>query len=299
MSQACRVQVRFRQPPVELRRYFTTFYHVSLDAPDGLCIEDSLHPEWANLRFYAGDTPVARSPCGDLVRGSSFPATGPSSRAVDFSVGRSRMWGVGLLPLGWARFIGVPAAELADRVVDGHAHPAFSSFSPLARTLFASEPDEDLELARISEHFMARARRPLPDEDRILAIHTALIDPDVTNVVDLAERSGLGQRTLERLCARSFGFAPKLLLRRQRFMRSLAQYMLDPSLKWIGAIDGSYHDQAQFVREFRQFMGMTPRQYAAGDHPIIQAVMEERARVAGSAVQALDGPGGGVGESAV
>jgi AraC-like DNA-binding protein len=57
--------------------------------------------------------------------------------------------------------------------------------------------------------------------------------------------------------------------------------MLDPSLKWIGALDGHYHDQAQFVREFREFMGMTPRQYGGLDHPIIEGIMNERARLAG------------------
>ena len=97
---------------------------------------------------------------------------------------------------------------------------------------------------------------------------------------------------LERISRRAFGFTPKVLLRRQRFVRSLARFMLDPSLKWIGAIDCHYHDQAQFVRDFRQFMGMTPRQYAALPKPIVNAVMQARERFAGSAAQALDGPGG-------
>jgi len=77
-------------------------------------------------------------------------------------------------------------------------------------------------------------------------------------------------------------------------MRSLAQYMLDPSLKWIGALDGHYHDQAQFVRDFREFMGMSPREYSGRDKPVIGAIMRERARIAGQAVQALDSPDGGV-----
>ena len=80
-----------------------------------------------------------------------------------------------------------------------------------------------------------------------------------TTVAELVRRSGASQRTVERLCRRAFGFTPKLLLRRQRFMRSLADFVLDPTLKWIDAIDSQYHDQAQFVRDFRQFMGMTPR----------------------------------------
>jgi hypothetical protein len=76
-------------------------------------------------------------------------------------------------------------------------------------------------------------------------------------------------------------------------MRSLAQFMSDPSMKWSGAIDSSYYDQAQFVRDCKDFLGMTPRQYAALEKPVLSAVMRERARMGGAAVQTLDRPTGG------
>lgn len=292
MSQPCTVKVRFHSPPPELRRYFTTFYLVEVDLPEGGTVTDLLLPEWANLRFHCGGHPHAVTRDGHRMDPTTFPVTGPSSGAVHFTVGATRQWGVGLLPLGWAKFVRTPAGELADIAVDGHTHPAFASFRPLAASLFGPEPDADAELARIAAHFLDRADDPVDDEARISAIHAALIDPDVATVADMVARVDVSQRTVERVCHRAFGFSPKLLLRRQRFMRSLAQFVLDPSLKWIGALDGHYHDQAQFVRDFRQFMGMTPRQYAALPRPIIGAVMIERARFAGSAVQTLDTPAG-------
>lgn len=293
MSPECEVRVRFCQPPAEFQRYFTTFYLVEFAVPFGVRVTDHLHPEWTNLRFFAGDYPDAEARNGTRLSGTPFCVTGPSSHAVRFTVGPTRMWGVGLLPLGWARFVAAPAASLADAVVDGNTHPAFASFVPLATTLFGPKPDVEAELGRIADHFRARAARPCPDESRIVAIHNVLVDPEVATVAELVARSGVSQRTVERICARAFGFPPKLLLRRQRFMRSLTDYMLDPSLKWIGALDGHYHDQAQFVRDFQQFMGMSPRQYGALEKPILSAVMQERARFAGRAVQALDGAAGG------
>ncbi|MEO5587465.1 MAG: helix-turn-helix domain-containing protein [Novosphingobium sp.] len=292
MSRHCQVKVNFHLPPPELQSYFTTFYLVDIDLPDGTEVVDRLHPEWGNLRFYSGKTLIVDRHDGSRLTGSSFAATGPSSKAVRFEVGRSRVWGIGLLPLGWAKFLCVPAATLADAVLDGHSHPDFACFAPLAATLFAGQPDERAELARITEYFLGRLGEPVPDEQRINAIHAALLDPEVASVAQIVAQAGIGQRTVERICDRAFGFPPKLLLRRQRFMRSLAQYMLDPSLKWIGAIDGHYHDQAQFVRDFRRFMGMTPREYGALDKPILSAVMHERARIAGQAVQALHCPNG-------
>lgn len=292
MSQSGEVKVRFFPPPADMCRFFTTFYLVEIDAPDGVRVTDHLHPEWANLRFHSGDLPDAETADGSVLSGTPFPATGPSSKAVRFTVGATRLWGVGLLPLGWAKYAAAPAASVANAAVDGFAHPAFSGFSPLAETVFGPEPDCEAELARIVAYFASRAGNKIDDEERIVAIHDALIDPDVHSVTELVERAGFSQRTMERVCQRAFGFSPKLLLRRQRFMRSLAQFMLDPSLKWIGAIDSHYHDQAQFVRDFREFMGMTPRQYAALDKPILNGVMHDRARFAGTAVQTLDGPSG-------
>ena len=97
-------------------------------------------------------------------------------------------------------------------------------------------------------------------------------------------------RTLERVCHRYFGFTPKRLMRRQRFMRSLTSYMLHRGTRWTEAMDEEYHDQAQFTREFTEFMTMTPSAYAALDHPILASFMEARARIWGSAAQTLDPP---------
>lgn len=292
MTRGSAVRARFFAPPAALACYFTSFYLAEIDLAPGERVVDYLHPEWANLRFASGAPLAAQNPAGHSIADCHFAVTGPSGQAVRFEVGTCRIWGVGLLPLGWDKFIGVAAADMADALLDGGQHPVFASFLPLAQNLFGPQTDVDGELARIGQFFLSRLGHGRADDIRVQAIHAALVDPAVSTVADLAQRSGISARTVERICLQSFGFPPKLLLRRQRFMRSLAQFILDPTLKWIGALDGHYHDQAQFVREFRQFMGMTPREYAKIPHPIIEAIMRERARIAGAAVQALDGPQG-------
>ena len=290
MSQECQVNVRFHQPPEALRRYFTTFYSTDLEIPAGQRVVDYLHPEWAGLRFVTGEVPDAEIAGQVPLPPTEFIAHGPTSTTIRFTAGASRMWGVGLLPLGWAKFVGTPANKLADVLVDGHDHSAFAEYAPLADSLFDVQPDPAAELARIGAFFAARIDRKVSDEDRIITCHAALVDPEVSTVAEMAEAVALPAYTLERICRRHFGFPPQLLLRRQRFMRSLAQFMLDPSLKWIGALDDHYHDQAQFVRDFHRFMGMSPREYANAPHPIIGAVMRARFESAGAAVQALHVP---------
>lgn len=290
MNGQCTVKVRFHQPPAAMRPYFTTFYITEIDAGAEGRVTDHLHPEWANLRIVSGVLPVSEllkePPVGHL----AGIVTGPTSTALRFTAGTSRIWGIGLLPLGWAKFVGASAHTFADRLCDPAGEPSLSPLCPLVDSLFGPVADEAAELARITRHFESLAAREVPDEARIRATHHALVDPEVATVAVMAEHAGLPTHTLERVCRRHFGFPPSLLLRRQRFMRSLSQYMLDPSLMWIGAIDSHYHDQAQFVREFHRFMGMSPRAYAALPHPVLAGVMRARMAAAGAPVQALHDP---------
>lgn len=292
MSPDISVSVRFYPPPADLKRFFTTFYIAEFEVPDGHFIEDALQPEWANLRLFRGTGPDAWIEGGDHLAGAHFVGTGPSTRCVNFRMSTASMWGVGLLPLGWAQFVRLAADTNSNILVDGMIHPTFARFRPLARSLIEDPAPEPVELERIIAFFRANLGEPLTDQTRILAIHDALVDPLVSTVAELVDRIGASQRTVERICHRTFGFSPKLLMRRQRFMRSLAQFMLDPSLKWIGAIDSQYHDQAQFVREFHEFMGMSPREYASRPHPVLEKFIHERARVFGAPVQTMDPPRG-------
>jgi len=286
------VRVRFFMPSPALAPYVTTYYLTEVDIAPNERIEDWLHPEWANLRFGHNESWEAAIGTEPLRPMPHFIATGPTSQAARFRTGPMRSWGIGLLPLGWARLIGGDAAPLADRSVDGATTPAYAHFAPLLDTIFAGQPDPAAEAQRIDAFMLAQLaqRPPAEDEARIKAAHAALVDLETGTVSELADRIGLSPRSLERLSLRAFGFSPKLLLRRQRFLRSLAQFMLDPSLSWIKTLDCQYVDQAHFVRDFKRFMTMSPSTYAALEHPVLGAAAKARAAAAGAAVQVLHRP---------
>lgn len=290
------VKVRFALPKAELRPFITTYYCTEVVSQPNEWLEDYLHPEWANFRFLShapthgaiGNQPLVRSP--------DFAVAGPTSQATRFRMSAGRAWGIGLLPLGWASFVPENAGDYADRYVDGRLDPAFAPFVPLADALAdalaISGGDFAKELAIIENHMARLFTTRLPADPAILALHDALVDPELSTVTDLTGRLGMNVRSLERLSSRAFGFGPKLLLRRQRFLRSLARFMLDPSLKWLRAIDYHYHDQSHFVRDFRRFMGMSPSAYAKLEKPLLVAAARARMEAAGAAVQGLHDPGG-------
>jgi methylphosphotriester-DNA--protein-cysteine methyltransferase len=201
-----------------------------------------------------------------------------------------RSWGIGLLPLGWTAFFDVAASEYTDRVVDGMNDQVFAAFQPLAEKLANSGGEFAEELALIEAHMEQICLRETHDMRAIHRVNSALVDPRIGTVTDLADEVAMNVRSLERLSKRAFGFPPKLLLRRQRFLRSLSQFMLDPSLKWLNTLDQHYHDQAHFVRDFKRFMGMNPSAYAKLDKPILMAAAQARMAIAGQAVQGLHDP---------
>ncbi|WP_086618738.1 helix-turn-helix domain-containing protein [Erythrobacter tepidarius] len=285
------VNLRFALPSEPLRPFVTTYYYIEAAcSPHEPWLEDYLHPEWANLRFLSRTEAHSVIGTGEPLPCPAFAVTGPTSRAARFRLRSGRIWGIGLMPSGWAALFPAKAGDYADRIVDGMADPAFARLVPLALALARSDGDYAAELALIGQHMDALFAAAQPVDPAIEALTAALIDPDLISVVDLAERLGMNVRSLERLSHRAFGFPPKLLLRRQRFLRSLARFMLDPSLKWIGTLDAHYHDQSHFVRDFRRFMGMSPSAYADLDKPLLVAAARARMAVAGQAVQGLHRP---------
>ena len=112
------VAIHFYRPSPELAPYVSTYYLTEVNLGQGGKVEDWLHPEWANLRFTA--QPRLSSALGNAPL-QALPETiftGPTSQSAHFVIeGRARVWGVGLLPAGLARFVAAPASDLADRIV--------------------------------------------------------------------------------------------------------------------------------------------------------------------------------------
>jgi methylphosphotriester-DNA--protein-cysteine methyltransferase len=78
-------------------------------------------------------------------------------------------------------------------------------------------------------------------------------------VEDLAERLGVGARTLERLFDERVGLGPKLLARVVRLQRMVATLDGPASASWSAlAADLCFADQAHLVREVGELAGATP-----------------------------------------
>lgn len=280
---------RFILPAPALRPYFSSYYFFEVDAQNGHALDDFLHPEWASARYILGGEAHASLVGEELFRVPFASMTGPTSRAMHIVCRKARLAGIGILPLGWHKFTSADASLFANRNCELAATPAFDVFAQIGSDI--AELDDPSAIAAVMDrHLLAVLQQPTEREADIAHVHAALADPEIADVAKLSKSTGLGIQALERLCRREFGFTPKKLLRRQRFLRSLAPRLLDPSLKWSKVLDGSYHDQAHFSRDFKEFMGVPPRVYLAMPRPISKAAVRARLEALGQPLQLLQGP---------
>lgn len=283
------VTIAFRAPRPELAPYISSYYQFEVQG-DGE-VEDYLHPEWGNIRVALDNPWIIGRDSDGAYQYSGAPSIlhGPTSRPT-FVRGSGSSFGVGILPLGWNRLFKADASSFADRIV-----PLASMLNDTPGAAFIegmhAAPDLDGRKAvadrflweRISASRADRASRLVPG---LLAL---LADPENSTVEHLTAPLGITQVQLARLSKRMLGFTPKLLLRRQRFLRMLGIMHGRPYAEWRDFIDPQYSDQSHLVRDFQYFVGMSPRAYFNMPRPILAAAAAARAAMFGQPLQGLHG----------
>lgn len=285
-----RVSVEFRVPSAALAPYFSTFYEMVISGDELLL--DCLPPEWANIQtgidqaWEMGadlEMGLVRTPSQTVLRGPT--------RKPTWVRGTGRVFGFGILPTGWSRLWQHPCHPYADRFVCLSDLVGAKDCAAFQRDLHEAG-DFDARIAIAEAWLSARvaATRPHPAQALIDRLYAKLNDPDAPPLEEIADRLGLSPTQFARLCKHRFGYPPKLLLRRQRFMRMLGELHSRPYSEWRDFIDPHYVDQSHMLRDFRDFLGMSPTAYFALPRPILQATTRARAAAAGRPYQILHEP---------
>ncbi|TXH19170.1 MAG: AraC family transcriptional regulator [Gammaproteobacteria bacterium] len=280
-------QVRFYPPAPGLRDLVTAYYFV--DVPPGRQL-DHLHPEWANIRFVVEG--VWKWRMREEAPWFSTPAGlwGPTDRTGTILTEGGLVVGFGLTPLGWSRLIGVSAEPHANGAID-----LGELWGPAAAEMLQSlleSTDDAARVAVLDARLGPRAQAAAIVDPAVGRAAGALLTGDIRSIGAFARQVGVSTRTLDRLCRRVFGFAPKRLLRRQRFLRTLERIGGRAGLPLGAVLDEGYADQAHFTREFRAFMGMTPSAYYDLPRNVLRRAAESRLAVIGQPLQGLHGAPG-------
>ncbi|MEG3143432.1 helix-turn-helix domain-containing protein [Sphingomonas sp. RT2P30] len=280
--------LRYERPVAALRRHLTS-YAVFDSAPGQWpgTVEWML-PAWAQIWIVMADGPVrVKLGAKDF---APLPATvlyGVTSRAMPVTAQGGVTIGIDVSPLGWARLFRVPAERLRDQVTSLGAVMKPAVAARLASALAAS--DRAREVKEVLDGFFTRQMaQPHRDEAMIAEIMALIADHDISDLTAAAEARGIDQRSVRRLSKRYFGFPPKTLMMRTRFLRALVPLLEHGNAADHALIPPGYYDRSHFLRDARRYLGMTPRQFIARPSPYRDAAMRARKLVIGAPIAALD-----------
>jgi AraC-like DNA-binding protein len=174
--------------------------------------------------------------------------------------GQGSVVGIKMRPGGFRPFVDFPIRALTDG--SRSLRECFAQAVDVEREVMAESRDD----ARISlvEAFF-RSRLPPHDPNVDLVAHVVTLaesSRDIATVEDLARRSRVSLRRMQRLFREYVGVSPKWVLRRFR-IHEAAQRAEGGEVRWSQlASELGYTDQSHFIRDWRAQVGMTPKEYA-------------------------------------
>ena len=252
-----RVTLRRYPPPPELEGLVDRFWAVTWDLPDGVRHRQQLltHP-CANISV---GTPDARDDRPDDV---DARAHGVWRDLADREVAGSG-WTVAAMTTcgGLGAFLDGPATALTGHDVD---LTTLGWPSGLAGTVTAAGGEAArIEVLAATLVAALRPGRVATAREVAAVARVAETDRSVRRLDDLAQRAGVGARTLQRLFSEHAGVSPTWVVRRYRLLDAAESVRSGERVAWADlAVDLGYADQAHLVREFKGALGRTPQAYA-------------------------------------
>lgn len=276
-----RYTVDFASGCDELLPYLGGYHGFGTRIVPGTFHEEIVLPSWTNVQVQSEgpDWPVrvGGDPYSIAPRAAVF---GPTSCSFSCQVIDGHIIGVYLMPRGWARLVRKDASKFADRF-----EPMRAIFGDDADAIHQgvldAQGDFQGQVAAFERVLLKRLRESAPEPPEVAVIEAMLLDPDIRTVEQAMNGVGMEDWRFARFVRRNFGFTPKMLMRRARFIRSLMAIRDNPGASWASLLDEAYVDQSHFIRDCRDFLDMTPGQFAARYQPVANASYNERTRILG------------------
>lgn len=282
--------LRFERPDPRLAALVTDYHVLDSIESDPAGTVDWMLPSWAAIRIFLGDRPIAVTLGSRTYKPLPVASLyGVTSRAMRVATQGGVTVGINITPLGWARLFTKRADLLRDRITPLDALMPPDRVADLVARLRAS--DRGSEVTAILDAFMLGLTEvPNADEPLIARIMELVLDDGLNNLTEAKQLRDVTENQLRRVTNRYFGFAPKTLMLRSRFLRSFVRMMATREKADYSQVAAVYHDRSHFLRDAHRFLGMTPRAFMAMDTPYLDAVMRARRAVFGQPVASLDPP---------
>lgn len=185
--------------------------------------------------------------------------------------GKSRYLIINLQPWAGRALFNIPASEFTDRNIDTCL---IEGNTNLRERLMECTSDKNL-IATAEGYLMEKLFGSLPDK-MVSALVTELLPaPNFSTVQNFLEKISISRRWLERKFMEETGLSMGMFIKKLRFQKAVWLMNTNPaySLTYIGHEVG-YYDQSHFINSFKEFAGITPKQYPDIKFPV-KNLMEE------------------------
>jgi AraC-like DNA-binding protein len=199
---------------------------------------------------------------GWSIHGEGFVAGMHDTYALTETGGSQAGVQVDLTPVGAHLLFGLPMHELSQRVVT--LEELFGRAGALLREALAETPGWAERFLVVDEFLLARldvARSPVPSVTRALGrLHES---GGTVPVGAIAAEIGCSPRHLITRFREQVGVTPKMLARILRFERVVSLVDSRTEMSWAEIAQAcGYYDQAHLIRDFNQFAGCPPGEFA-------------------------------------
>lgn len=133
------------------------------------------------------------------------------------------------------------------------------------------------ERISITESFLISRLTDENNVDQILksSVETILTANGQLSVDDLSSRVNTNRRQLERKFSSAIGLSPKQVSKIVRLQNALKMMLNGEVISLTDvAYENDYYDQAHFIKDFKEFTGLTPKEFY-GDHLKMSLVFDQ------------------------
>lgn len=191
--------------------------------------------------------------------------------------GYVRSFAVRFYPYGFANFVSLPLKDLANKETPLPELFGNAVSRELQHNIVAAE--DTASRIRIIEKFLLEKLNDQLTVDRVVksTVDQMLSTNGSSSVQSILKGDPSRRRHLERKFMKQIGISPKQLGKVIRLQTAL-QLLLNRESESLTAIayESEYYDQAHFIKDFKEFTGVTPKDFLEDRHMSLSALFYKR-----------------------
>ena len=180
-------------------------------------------------------------------------------------VGKTDTFVIRFQPNGFLPFTNISSKEMENKPISLKTIFGEKGEKLELEILNAKTTQQRIDIAELFLFELLNSREVI---DRIVksAVETITEYRGQLSVTELSNQANLTRKTLTRKFSSNVGLSPKQLSKIIRLQATLKQFLQDEKMKLTDlAYENEYFDQAHFIKDFKEFTGITPKEFYGED----------------------------------